>query len=144
MSTYWGFCEGSSCSKALWMDAHHIRWARTEAFYLLAAGRQERSLWRWSSYLPGCSYWQETVQEGDPFELSRDPFHPQVSCWVIASLIPLIPKVWLWNLGARLFSLSSQTLDIWVINDYSSGTIIKTIQTRPFSRRDTTTNYYGK
>ena len=44
----------------------------------------------------------------------------------------------------RLFSFSLQTLDIWVINDYSSGTIIKTIQTRPFSRRDTTTNYYGK
>ena len=29
----------------------------------------------------------------------------QASCWAISSLIRLIPKVWLWNLGARLFSL---------------------------------------
>ena len=60
-----------------------------------------------------------------------DLSHPQASCWASSSLIPLIPKVWPRYLGARLFSLSLQTLDIWVINDYSSGTIIKTIQTRP-------------
>ena len=60
-----------------------------------------------------------------------DLSHPQASCWASSSLIPLILKVWPRYLGARLFSLSLQTLDIWVINDYSSGTIIKTIQTRP-------------
>jgi len=33
----------------------------------------------------------------------------------------------------RLFSFSLQTLDIWVINDYSSGTIIKTTLISPCS-----------
>ena len=53
------------------------------------------------------------------------------SCWDYRSLALKIPQVWLWYLGVRLFSFSSQSLDIAIMNDYSSLMIIKTIQIRP-------------
>ena len=59
--------------------------------------------------------------------LLKEAIRDDLSRWGITSLHLTASKVWLWDLGARLFSFSSQTLDIWVINDYSSSVIIKRI-----------------
>ena len=80
----------------------------------------------------------------DSFAKENNVRRELVLCWDSLSLALKNPPSLTLESRVRLFSFSLQTLDIWGGNDYSSPTIIKTIQTRPPSQRDTTTNEYGK
>ena len=76
-----------------------------------------------------------TIRSGNTASPARlkQSFRMLISKWGARLLYFTASKVWLWNLGARLFSLGLQSLDIEVGDDYSGCIIIKTIQTRPSS-----------